>query len=196
MFPWGIRLTAAVQNNGVINAGTVGLSNSPGIGTKSTGRIGPKRSEHVLHAICLILWESSPAQGLASELLHQWTCSSQEKVAGLLSSLDPQQLQGGKMEENALYWMLPAQWYREKCGRQNLVMKRVYRASHSWLVCIIGSKNPGINFLPRNQYSHSENIQMLKASIPNLRQPKCGCVSQIIKEKSIWVAFWYWPFIF
>lgn len=30
MFPWGIRLTAAVQNNGVINAGTVGMSNLPG----------------------------------------------------------------------------------------------------------------------------------------------------------------------
>lgn len=33
-----------MQNNGVINAGTVGLSNSPGIETKSMGRIGPKRT--------------------------------------------------------------------------------------------------------------------------------------------------------
>lgn len=40
-FPWGIRLTAAVQNNGVINAGTVVLSNSPGMETKPMKRIGP-----------------------------------------------------------------------------------------------------------------------------------------------------------
>lgn len=74
------------------------------------GQNAHSQSEHVQHAVGLIFWESSPAQEPASELLHQQTCSSWGKVAGLLSSFDPQQLQGGKIEENALYWILPAQW--------------------------------------------------------------------------------------
>lgn len=61
-FPWGIRLTAAVQNNGVINAGTVGLSNSLELGQNPWEELGQNarsQSECLQHAVSLILWESS-----------------------------------------------------------------------------------------------------------------------------------------
>jgi len=121
-----------VQNNGVINVGTVGLSNSPGVGTKSMGRIGPKHTfPERVSTTCSRSdslgeqqadFQSSPAQGAASEL-HQCSHSRLGKVAGLFSSLDPQQFQGRKIEENAHYWILPTQWYWEESERQNLVMK-------------------------------------------------------------------------
>lgn len=136
-FPWGIRLTAAVQNNGVINAGTVGLSNSPGIGTKCMGRIGPK---------CTFperAFRTSHRSGSLGENPSTGSCTHGPAAAGegsrALSSLRLPQFRGGKIEKNALSWIPPAQSYWEASERQNLVMKCVCRASHSWHVCVTGS---------------------------------------------------------
>lgn len=39
-------------------------------------------------------------------------------------------------------------------------------------------------------------LKISKASVPHPRQPKYRFTLQIVKEKSIWVSFRYWPFIF
>ena len=90
------------------------------------GQNARSQSKCVQHAAGLILWESSrlaeqPSTG--SCLRAPPSMVLQQPVAELFSSLDPQQFQGRKIEENTLYWILPAQWYWEESERQNLVMK-------------------------------------------------------------------------